>query len=60
MQDSERFNFRFGKYKTPKFEYDDIVFVEAHGEVRIVGRKRRFHNDTKECNYCEGAGLQLH
>jgi hypothetical protein len=37
MKDSERFKLRFGNYKTPKFEYDDIVFDEAHGEVRIVG-----------------------
>ena len=59
MQDSQRFQLRFGKYTMPKFKYDDIVFVEAHGEVRIVGLKRRFHNGTKQCNYCEGAGLQL-
>lgn len=37
MKDSQRFRLRFGKYGTPKFEYDDIVFDEAHGEVRIVG-----------------------
>jgi hypothetical protein len=37
MKDSERFKLRLGKYKTPKFEYDDIVFDEAYGEVRIVG-----------------------
>ena len=37
MKDPQRFKLRFGKYQTPKFEYDDIVFDDAHGEVRIVG-----------------------
>ena len=60
MKDSERFKLRFGKYKTPKFEHDDIVFDEVHGEIRIVGLKRRSHDGTKECNYCEGTGPQLH
>jgi hypothetical protein len=59
MKDSQRFKLRFGKHKTPKFEYDDIVFDDAHGEIRIVGLKRRSHNDTKGCNYCEGTGPQL-
>jgi hypothetical protein len=36
MQDSERFKLRFGNYETPKFEYDDIIFDGAHGEVRVV------------------------
>ncbi len=60
MKDSQRLKLRFGNYKTPKFDYDDIVFDGAHGEVRIVGLKRRSHDDTKGCNYCEGAVLQLH
>ena len=37
MQDSDRFKRRYGTYKTPKFEYGDIVSDEIHGEVRIVG-----------------------
>ena len=28
---------RFGPYPTPEFEYDDIVFDERWGDVRIVG-----------------------
>jgi hypothetical protein len=31
MKDSQRVKLRFGNYKTPKFEYDDIVFDDAHG-----------------------------
>ncbi|MDA1164297.1 MAG: hypothetical protein O3B13_14470 [Planctomycetota bacterium] len=36
MKDSRRFEFRFGEFKTPRFEHGDISFDEPHGEVGIV------------------------
>ena len=37
MTERDRFKLSFGPYRTPRFEYGDIVFCEMRGEVKIVG-----------------------
>ena len=37
MKDADRFQLRFGKYKTPTFRYGTIVQCAVFGEVKIVG-----------------------
>jgi hypothetical protein len=37
MNNEQRLQLRFGAYKTPPFEYGDIVQCEVRGKVVIVG-----------------------
>lgn len=36
MEDPKSIALRFGRYRTPEFEYGDLVMDEVRGEVTIV------------------------
>ena len=37
MDDADRFRLLHGPYKTPPFQYGDLVICERRGEVQLVG-----------------------